>query len=211
MTDFKRLSIFLVGAIILLLSANHVLAGPPPIPEPPDQETLDRLYELGRENELKYGSGQVAPTANPSPNPSPMPTTMVSPTMTVAPSPITTLTPAPTPTEKSKELARSTKPTQPSFIRAVFNQFKNWLRWLVQLLPNQKEVQVVIEEKPKVSPTPEADTSKAEEYYWQGFDIWVKTKDYEKSSQYYRQALEADPDFAPALSSLGYIRAVFYD
>ncbi len=47
-------------------------------------------------------------------------------------------------------------------------------------------------------------------YYNQGFSIWVQTKDYEKAAGYYQQALDIDPDFAPALSSYGFIQGAFY-
>ena len=50
----------------------------------------------------------------------------------------------------------------------------------------------------------------AEDYYRQGFNIWVRSKDYQQAEKYYLQALEIDPDYPPALSSYGYIRGAFY-
>lgn len=40
-------------------------------------------------------------------------------------------------------------------------------------------------------------------YYELGFDKWRENTDYENAKTYYEKALEVDPNYAPALSSLG--------
>lgn len=60
---------------------------------------------------------------------------------------------------------------------------------------------------PTIKPT---SSPSASDYYWQGFDIWVKTKDYLRAEKLYLQSLNIDPNYAPALSSYGYIRGAFY-
>lgn len=47
-------------------------------------------------------------------------------------------------------------------------------------------------------------------YYERGFDYWRNSKDYKNAEKYYKQALEVDPNYPPALSSLGMIKANFY-
>lgn len=56
-----------------------------------------------------------------------------------------------------------------------------------------------------------ADKQSSEDNYWQGFNIWTETKNFTEAEKYYAQALRLNPDYAPALSSYGFIRAAFYD
>lgn len=80
--QIKNIIIFLT--LIACFSPNKVFAESAPYPEPPSQETLDKWKEMGRQNEILYGSGN---------------TTVVSPTapVTTAPTPSSTLSPSPSP------------------------------------------------------------------------------------------------------------------
>jgi tetratricopeptide (TPR) repeat protein len=48
------------------------------------------------------------------------------------------------------------------------------------------------------------------DYYFElGFDAWSERKDWQTAAKYYQKSLDLDPNFAPALSSLGYIKGEF--
>lgn len=47
-------------------------------------------------------------------------------------------------------------------------------------------------------------------YYWQGFEELYGNQDYRKAGTLFKQALDIDPNYAPALSSYGLIQALFY-
>lgn len=48
------------------------------------------------------------------------------------------------------------------------------------------------------------------DYYFElGFDAWIERKDWQTAAKYYQKSLDLDPNFAPALSSLGYIKGQF--
>lgn len=54
-------------------------------------------------------------------------------------------------------------------------------------------------------------TQLSQNNYWKGFNIWTETKNFLEAEKYYAESLRLDPDYAPALSSYGFIRAAFYD
>jgi tetratricopeptide (TPR) repeat protein len=62
---------------------------------------------------------------------------------------------------------------------------------------------------PQVSPAKAVNKITATDYYWQGFDIWVTQKDPTAAAIYYKKALAINPDFAPALSSYGFLLGAF--
>lgn len=208
----KKILFFGLFISLLIVPGNvsSIMAGPPPIPSPPSQEVLDHMRELGRENELKYGSGQGSvaspvPTPEPSLRPSPKPSPSASPLKSPAPS--------------KAELEEETNDEDKSFIVSFFRKVSLWLQRIFTGKGNRigKE-ELEPSPTPSLSPSPAAKANEkpektrtqAEEYYWKGFNIWVETKDYHKASEYYQKALEVDPDFAPALSSYGYLRGAFY-
>lgn len=55
------------------------------------------------------------------------------------------------------------------------------------------------------------DKQLSEDNYWKGFNVWIETKNFKEAEKYYAQSLRLNPDYAPALSSYGFIRAAFYD
>lgn len=73
-------------------------------------------------------------------------------------------------------------------------------------------VPVIITPIPTITLIPTIDTQKVDQVwtlYNKGFDIWVSTKNYQTARKYYEQALAIDPNFAPALSSLGFFIGAF--
>lgn len=49
-------------------------------------------------------------------------------------------------------------------------------------------------------------------YYFElGFEKWAQIKDYETAANYYNKSLQVDSNYAPALSSYGYIIGAFYN
>ena len=68
-TTFSRLMSLMIVVFLVFFSSKHslVLAETSPLPKPPSEEELERLRELGRQNELLYGSRpgvSVTPSKN---------------------------------------------------------------------------------------------------------------------------------------------------
>ena len=188
----KLILVGIISGMTLLGLTKDVIATSAPYPPTPTKETLEKLRELGRQNELRYGRGG---TTNLSPV-TKTPTLTLTPTPTILP----TSTPTPTPTTKQ-----------------ITNQLQElWVKIWSFILGWQKNGPAV----PTITPTPtststptptQPSTASAQQLWQKGFDIWVGTKNYNQASIYYKQALAIDPNFVPALASYGYMLGAFYN
>ncbi len=103
--------ILIVLFIVFLLTRKSDVILAVGLPPTPTQETLERLREMGRQNELKYGSGteeQIQPTASPTPTPTPIPTKIPKPTK------------IPTPIPKSQQIKQQFMNFFHKMIRLIF-------------------------------------------------------------------------------------------
>ncbi|OGK62613.1 hypothetical protein A2334_03425 [Candidatus Roizmanbacteria bacterium RIFOXYB2_FULL_38_10] len=115
-------TISIANLVCAFLTRQIIAAGLPP---PPSQETLDRLREMGRQNELKYGAGPVSNFATVTPR--------ILPTATPTPSPLPTITPSPKPT-----LTPSPKPLPVQAVHKVQNTFSSIWRFIMGIFSTRK-------------------------------------------------------------------------
>jgi len=180
------MKIFLFLAF-LLCNYSSVLASAP-YPPTPSQDRLKRLQELGRQNELKYGSGIVVSTK----------------------SQISTVKPSVVPLPTTVEIKSHQITDLPIIIQWLVKLFIE-LNIIPKLALNTNTLNTPsLTSTPKATLTP-TEKIGADELWQKGFNVWINNKDYVKASEYYQQALKIDPNHVPTLASYGYILGAFYN